>query len=228
MNENFKFFGKLGFIGVFTLVKIYFLSVLSTIVVISTCVSINLASADYSGRTSSGPAHTNGTVGLLSLLSLIAEHPIQSIIYALLVLICFFLISNGIRYTIRKLSVILVHEKKEDILLPKLDQIIQQVNLKTPNSIQTFSDFLQAKVQIIQAIKSSNENRWLKKAATYGVKKVDQLDINFEKENFNLLEEIKNKAIQYLDQQQKPSKKWFFMGIGAQWVLVLIVYCLNK
>lgn len=227
MNENLKYFGKLSLIGLFTLVKIYVITFASTFFALFSCLTINLTYMESAGSSGAKAAHVSGATGLLYVVQLMKEYPIQSLIYVLLTVSLFVIIPMGMRYTIRKLSNKVVHERRDDILIPLLDKIGIAVKEKTPDSIKSLTKITQAKVLMLKYLKASNENRWLKKAAAYGIKKVNTLDIDFEKKDLNVFDEVQIKALAYLEQISKPNKNWFLISIGIQWTLVLVFYLLT-
>ena len=79
-------------------------------------------------------------------------------------------------------------------------------------------------LKLIQEIRDSNDNKWLKKIIIYGFKKVSLNDIDFKDENVSFSDIIKDKIITGLKNVSKPNRNFFWIILGVQIILFLLIF----
>ncbi|ENA1795522.1 hypothetical protein ABF176_002369 [Flavobacterium psychrophilum] len=218
MNENFKYFAKLSGIAIATFLKINILAVFSTVIVIiiEFLLLTKNIDAGHSGHASAIP---------FLILTFFAR-PVGSILWYL-TCICspFLFFALGNKYIISKLSHKLITDKSESLINPLLERIFQKFKTKQPEILKNTGDFSVNKLKIIQEIKNDKtENKWMRKIIVFGMKKIKLDDVDFNKENQNFYDIIKEKTIQSLKNISEPSRKLIWITIGIQWVILIFIW----
>jgi len=77
-------------------------------------------------------------------------------------------------------------------------------------------------LKILQEIRDSKENKWLKKIIIYGFKKVELDEIDFKNENVSFTEILKGKIIDKLEDISQPSRLFFYLILGWQALILLL------
>ncbi|MDA6069501.1 hypothetical protein NJT12_07715 [Flavobacterium sp. AC] len=215
MNDNLKYATKLFGSATFSFIKINIIGQLFLIFisVISLCTII------YQSGT--GMGHADGASILLLLFAL------RPIGYTLTVVsifaIPFLLFTLGNKYIISKTIHQLLSDKGEVLLFPIIDKVLDKIKSKQPDLLKKGTDKTKLKLKLIQEIRDSKENKWLKKIIIYGFKKVNLDDVDFRDENVSFTEIIKNKIIEGLKSISKPTRNFFWIIVGLQLTVMILV-----
>ncbi|MFH6994007.1 hypothetical protein [Flavobacterium sp. FlaQc-48] len=217
MNDNLKYATKLFGSATFSFIKINIIGQLFLIFIsiISLCTII------YQSGTGTG--HANGSAILLLLFAL------RPIGYTLTVVsifaVPFLLFSLGNKYIISKTINRLLSDKGEVLLFPIIDKVLSKIKSNQPELLKTGADKTKLKLKLLQEIRDSKENKWLKKIILYGFKKVNLDDVDFRDENVSFSDIIKTKIITGLKNISKPSRNFFWIILGVQiTIMILIIF----
>lgn len=215
MKDNLKFAGTLFSSAAFTFFKINILGqfLIILIEIFTFCTIIY-----QSGH---GTGHMNGSAIVIVLFAL------RPIGYTLTVLSIFatpfILFSFGNKYILSKTIHKLLSEKGEELLFPIIDKILTKVQSNQPELLRAGTDKTKLKLKLLQEIRDSKENKWLKKIILYGFKKVNLDDVDFSDENVSFTDIIKNKIIIGLKNISEPSRNFFWIILGIEIVLSILV-----
>lgn len=215
MNDNLKYATKLFGSATFSFIKINIIGQLFLIFIsiISLCTII------YQSGTGTG--HANGSAILLLLFAL------RPIGYTLTVVsifaVPFLLFSLGNKYIISKTINRLLSDKGEVLLFPIIDKVLSKIKSNQPELLKTGADKTKLKLKLLQEIRDSKENKWLKKIILYGFKKVNLDDVDFRDENVSFSDIIKTKIITGLKNISKPSRNFFWIILGVQITIMILV-----
>ncbi|MDI9312574.1 MAG: hypothetical protein QM535_20350 [Limnohabitans sp.] len=160
-----------------------------------------------------------------SILELFTSRPFAiSIVLLLIIAIPFILFSFGNKYLISKIIHLIIAEKGEKVIYPILDTTFNKIKSTHPPLVEKGADFLTLKLKFLQEIKSSTENKWVKKAITYGFSKIEINENDLQQENVDFGELIKIKVMGILKEISEPDKLffWIILGINSL-VLTLII-----
>lgn len=218
MKENFKYFAKLSGIAIASFLKINILAVFSTVIVITIEFLLLTKNIDagHSGHASAIP---------FLILTFFAR-PVGSILWYL-TCICspFLFFALGNKYIISKLSHKLITDKSESLINPLLERIFQKFQAKQPEILKNTGDFSLNKLKIIQEIKNDKaENKWIRKIIVFGMEKIKLDDVDFNKENQNFYDIIKEKTIQSLKNISEPSRTLIWATIAIQWAILIFIW----
>jgi hypothetical protein len=218
LKENFKYFAKLSGVAIASFLKINILAVFSTVIVIIVEFLILTKNIDagHSGHASPIPF----------LLLTFFTRPVGSILWYL-TSICspFLFFALGNKYIISKLSHKLITDKSESIINPLLERIFQKFKTKQPEILKNTGDFSLNKLKIIQEIKNDTiENKWMRKIIVFGMKKIKLDDVDFNKENQNFYDIIKEKTLQSLKDISETSRKLIWITIAIQWAILIFIW----
>lgn len=215
MIDNLKYATKLFGTASFSFLKINIPGQLLIIII----GVINLFVIVYQSGT--GMGHTTGSAIVLLLFAL------RPIGYSL-TLLCLFvgpflLFSLGNKYVISKTINKLLSDKGEILLFPIIDKILTKIKSNQPDILKKGTDTAILKLKLIQEIRDSNDNKWLKRIIIYGFKKVSLDDVDFKDENISIPDIIKNKIITGLKNISKPNRNFFWIIIGVQIIIMILV-----
>lgn len=218
MKENFKYFAKLSGIAIASFLKINILAVFSTVIVIIIEFFLLTKNIDagHSGHASAIP---------FLILTFFAR-PFGSVLWYL-TCICspFLFFALGNKYIISKLSHKLITDKSESLINPLLERIFKKFQTKQPEILKNTGDFSLNKLKIIQEIKNDKtENKWMRKIIVFGMKKIKLDDVDFNKENQNFYDIIKEKTLQSLKDISEPSRKLIWIAIAIQWAILIFIW----
>lgn len=218
MKENFKYYAKLSGIALVSFLKINVLATLITITVtiIEFFILTKNIDAGHSGHVSPIPF----------LILTFFTRPIGSLLWYLTFIFSpfiFFALSN--KYIISKLSHQLITDKSESLINPFLEKTFQKLQTKQPQILKNTGDFSLNKLKIIQEIQNDKtENKWLRKIIVFGMKKIKLNDVDFQQENQNFNDIIKEKTIQSLKNMSEPSKKLIWIVFAIQGAILLFIW----
>lgn len=215
MNDNLKYVTKLFGSATFSFIKINIIGQLLYIFIgIFTIGTIIY----QSGK---GLGHVTG-FAILPLL--FALRPIGFGLTFLLIFIGpFLLFSLGNKYVISKTIHKLLSDKGEVLLFPIIDKVLDKIKANQPDLLKKGADQTKLKLKLIQEIRDSNDNKWLKKIIIYGFKKVSLDDVDFRDENVSFSDIIKDKIITGLKNISKPSRNFFWIILGIQFTVLILV-----
>lgn len=215
MTDNLKYAAKLFSSAAFSFFKINILGqfLIVLIEIFTFCTIIY-----QSGH---GTGHMNGSAIVIVLFAL------RPIGYTLTVLSIFatpfVLFSLGNKYILSKTIHKLLSDKGEVLLFPIIDKVLSKVKLNQPELLKTGADKTKLKLKLLQEIRDSKENKWLKKIILYGFKKVNLDDVDFTDENVSFTDIIKNKIITGLKNISEPSRNFFWIILAIEIVLSILV-----
>ena len=126
-------------------------------------------------------------------------------------------------YVMYKIIYQLISDNSEKELEPILDKSLASMKLKFPKLMQKGVDFSMTKLKLIEEIKTSNENRFIKKIIVFCLDQVYLADVDLNKENTSFEEILKIKIIQILKGITEPTRIWILLVILFQWLVVLFI-----
>ncbi|WP_394772697.1 hypothetical protein [Flavobacterium sp.] len=218
MNDNLKYITKLFSTATFSFIKINIIGQLlvAFIAVLTLCTVI------YQSSSGPGLAHANGIAIVLVLFAL---RPIGFSLAVLCIFILpFLLFSLGNKYILSKTINKIISDKGEVLLYPIIDKILSKINSNHPDLLKKGTDTAKLKLKVLQEIKDSKENKWLKKIIIFGFRKVSLDDVDFTDENINLSDVIKEKTITVLKNVSQPSRNFFWIILGIQITLFILIF----
>lgn len=215
MNKQLKQISKLVRIGLFSWVKIMSLSIVSTLLSFIVGVYYFFKNITESELT------TNNWLG--DLWGILSSN--------LLAVFFLFLVFNSIwlliylanDYVMYKIIYQLISDNSEKVLEPILDKSLASMKSKFPKLMQKGADFSMTKLKLIEEIKISKENRFIKKIIVFCLDQVYLADVDLNKENTSFEEILKIKIIQVLKGITEPTRVWILLVILFQWLVVLFI-----
>ncbi len=227
MNENVKYFGKLSFVIVFTWLKINVLNIFSTLITFFIAIGFlmeNIAKITEGTSIGSGAAHAGGLEAIVGFFHVFSIRPVQSGLILFIVLLSFVMFIAGGRYIFRKIAGRIVKEKSNDLILPAMDSALAFVKGNIPSKVSSLGEAMRLKLKMIQAVKNQTQNKWVRKALVFGFKKIRLNDIDFQKEDLDIFDEIRTKMVVKMNSIETASKKYIWACVLGQWLSVLIIY----
>lgn len=215
MNDNLKYTAKLFSSATFSFFKINIIGqfLYALIGVFTLCTIV------YQSGT--GMGHVTGGAAIMLLFAL------RPIGFGLTVISIFagpfLLFTLGNKYIMSKIINKLISDKGEVLLFPIIDKVIDKLKLKQPELLKTGADKAMLQLKLIQAFKDSDENKWVKKILVYGLKKISLDEVDFKDENVSFSDIIKNKIITGLKNVSQPSRNFFWISLGVQIVLLILI-----
>lgn len=215
MNDNLKYVTKLFSSATFSFFKINIIGQLLYAII----GVIALFTIVYQSGAKMG--HINGSAIIMVLFAL---RPIGFSLTLLSLLAGpFLLFSLGNKYIISKTINKLLSDKGEILLFPIIDKVLNKVKLNQPDLLRQGADKTKLKLKLIQEIRDTNENKWLKKIIIYGFKKVSLDEVDFNDENVSFTDIIKDKIITGLKNVSKPSRNFFWIILGIQITILILI-----
>lgn len=216
MNDNLKYATKIFGSATFSFFKINIIGqILYAIIGICTICTIIYQSGAKMG-------HINGPAIVLVLFAL------RPIGFGLTLISLFagpfLLFSLGNKYIISKTINKLLSDKGEVLLYPIIDKVLNKIKINQPDLLKQGTDKTKLKLKLIQEIRDSKDNKWLKKIIIYGFKKVSLEDVDFKDENVSFTEIIKDKIITGLKNISKPSRNFFWIILAIQIIIFILVF----
>jgi CMP-N-acetylneuraminic acid synthetase len=126
-------------------------------------------------------------------------------------------------YVTYKIIYQLISDNSEKVIEPILDKSLASMKAKFPKLMQKGADFSMTKLKLIEEIKTSNENRFIKKIIVFCLDQVYLADVDLNKENVSFEEILKIKIIQILKGITEPTRIWILLVILFQWLVVLFI-----
>lgn len=219
-SDHVKYFAKLFGRATLSFIKINLVGqLLIAILGVSTFVLLFYHLPDSLG--SPGPVHANGIAVVFVMFML---NPIGFGLTLITVLAFpFLLFSLGNKYVLSKSIHQLISDKGETMLFPIIDKILNKVKQHSPELFTSGLDYTKLQLKILQELKDSKENKWLKKILTFGFEKIRLDEVDFTGENVSFTEIIKSEIIEKLKEVSMPNRNFFYIIIGIQALLFLLV-----
>ncbi len=215
MNNQLKQVGKLARIGLFSWVKIMLLSIFST--VLSFIIGLYYF---IKGITESEISSTNWFGDLWEIMS---SNLVSAFFLFLVFNSIWLLIYLANDYVTYKIIYQLISDNSEKVLEPILDKSLASMKAKFPKLMQKGADFSMTKLKLIEEIKTSKENRFIKKIIVFCLDQVYLADVDLNKENASFEEILKIKIIQILKGITEPTRIWILLVILFQWLVVIFI-----
>jgi hypothetical protein len=215
MNNQLKQISKLARIGLFSWVKIMLLSILSTIL------SFILGVYYFFKNITESELTTNNWLG--DLWEILSSNLVSVFFLFLVFNSIWLLIYLANDYVTYKIIYQLISDNSEKVIEPILDKTLASMKAKFPKLMQKGADFSMTKLKLIEEIKTSNENRFIKKIIVFCLDQVYLADVDLNKENTSFEEILKIKIIQILKGITEPTRIWILLVILFQWLVVLFI-----
>jgi len=218
MNDNLKYATKLFGSASFSFLKINIIGqLLICFLSIATLLIFLFQSAD-------GPGAPGHTVAIAIIITLFFERPVGFTLIALSLFVTpFILLSLGNKYIISKTINKLLSDKGETLLFPIIDKVFSKIKSNQPDLLKKGTDSTKLKLKLIQEIRDSKDNKWLKKIIIYGFKKVNLDDVDFTDEKVSFTDIIKDKTITGLKNVSQPSRNFFWIILGLQIIILILI-----
>ncbi|MCU7616103.1 hypothetical protein NZ698_02735 [Chryseobacterium sp. PBS4-4] len=217
INEDVKYFAKLFGRATFSFLKINLIGQFAIAILCITTIMLIITQTYSSGG---GPVYTSGEAAVAVLFM---QRPIAFGLAVISILASpFLLFSMGNKYVMFKTINRLIADKGENLLFPILDKLLLKVKEHQPELFRQGVDKTKLQLRILQEIRDSKQNKWLKKIIAFGFKKVDLNEIDFKDENVSFSEIIKVKIIDQLKSISEPSRLFFWVILGIN-VLILVL-----
>ncbi|WP_163411000.1 hypothetical protein [Flavobacterium ajazii] len=217
MTDNFKYATKLFGSATFSFLKI---NIIGQLLIFALSVATLLI---FLFQSSDGPGAPGA--GIAVLLILFFERPIGFTLITLSIFITpFVLFSFGNKYIISKTVNKILSDKGEALLYPIIEKVLGKIKSNQPDLLKKGTDNTKLKLKLIQEISDSKDNnKWLKKIIIYGLKKANLDDVDFSDEKLSFTDVIKEKTISGLKNVSEPSRNFFWIILGIQILLLILV-----
>ncbi|MBU3658474.1 MAG: hypothetical protein FGM14_01265 [Flavobacteriales bacterium] len=215
MNNQLKQISQLTRIGLFSWVKIMLLSIVSTVLSFILGVYYFFKSVSESKLTAND--------WLNDLWTIISSHLFEAFFLFLVFNSIWLLIYLANDYVTFKIIHKLISDNSEKILEPILEKSLASVKSKFPKLMQKGADFSMTKLKLIEEIKTSKENRFIKRIILFCLDQVYLADVDLSKENTSFEEILKIKIIQILKGITEPTRIWILLVILFQWLVVVFI-----
>ena len=158
-----------------------------------------------------------------SLFKIITIRPISIIItFVVVILSPILAFKLGNKYIINKISLTILDNSKENFIFPILDKIFYNIQKNNPKLLELGIETIELKSKLIEEIKNSNNNKWMKRLVINEIQKLKLDKIKNNYEEINLKKLITNKIFDNLKITPKPSKKFIFFIISAQFFFYIL------
>jgi hypothetical protein len=216
--DKLKYTARLAGVAAFTLMKIMLAGIMFSAVAGTTALIIILAQLQGAGH---GLAHA----GAAAMALLFAIRPFGMIIFCVIAFVSPWLfLVLGNKYILRKIIYRIIKDKGESLLEPLLDTILGKLKKNQPELLKQGTDMARLRLQALQEIKSSSENKWLRRAAAWGLSKAQLDHLEAGNETLDFTDIIKQRTIAALHDSMAPSRKFFWVIVGVEWLLVALIY----
>jgi hypothetical protein len=215
MNNQLKQISKLARIGVFSWVKIMLLSILSTLL------SFILGVYYFFKNITESELSSNNWLG--DIWGIITSNLTAAFFLFLVFNSIWLLIYLANDYVMYKIIYQLISDNSEKVLEPILDKSLASMKTKFPKLMQKGADYSMTKLKLIEEIKTSKENRFIKKIIVFCLDQVYLADVDLNKENATFEEILKLKIIQILKGITEPTRIWILLVILFQWLVVFFI-----
>lgn len=219
VTNQLKYLSKLSATFLFSVLKIYGIGILSTVIVM--VAGIYILSASFG----SGLGHSGA---YLFIVAAITTKPVSASLFFLLMIAAPFCIGIlATKYAMSNVISKLVQVYSEPILIPAIDKVMNKFRSGQPAVIRNSADYALVKIQLINEFKNSSENKIIKKVLSYALKKMSFDELDLKNGNISFYDLIKTKLIEKLHELAEPSAMIFYIYIGLQWLSLALLYFLN-
>lgn len=214
--DRVKYGAGLAASAAFSFLKINLLGGLSTALSV-TCILLLVVGQSFEGG---GPGHAGAWAVVVALFSV---RPVAMVLATLLFFASpFVLFALGNKYILMKLAGRLLNDNGEAYLYPLIDKALSKVRTEQPELMRKGGDSLKARLRLIQSMKDQQENKWTKRITLWGLKKADLSNVDFGAEDLSLTQVIRDRIISALRSSTTPSRKFFGIIVGLQWLVVVL------
>lgn len=219
ITNHLKYFSKLSAVFIFSILKIYAIGILSTVITFTLGIYL-LANSLGASLGHSG--------ALAFLVVTVMAKPLSAgLFYVLMIIAPFCTIFFATKYAMSRIISRLIQDHSKTILIPFIDKILDKFKSNQPIVVRTSADYALAKVKLLNEFKNSSENKILKRILGYALKKVKFDELNLGDENVNFYDIIKTTLVEKLHELAEPSAMLFYIYIGLQWLSLILIYFLN-
>ncbi|MGU3373619.1 hypothetical protein [Chryseobacterium sp. M5A1_1a] len=219
ITTHLKYFSKLSAVFIFSILKIYAIGILSTVITFTLGIYL-LANSLGSSLGHSG--------ALAFLVATIMAKPVSAgLFYLLMIIAPFGTAIFATKYAMSRIISRLIQDHSKTILVPFIDKVLDKFKTNQPIMVRTNADYALAKVKLLNEFQSSSENKILKRILGYALKKIKFDELNLDNENANFYDIIKTTLIEKLHELAEPSAMLFYIYIGLQWLSLILIYFLN-
>ncbi|KFF03098.1 hypothetical protein [Chryseobacterium luteum] len=219
VTNQIKYFSKLSAVFLGSLLKIYGIGILST--VITFVLGIYILSNSFGSSLGHSGAY-------MFIVAAVTVKPVSSVIFFLLMIAAPFLIGVfSTKYAMANVISRLVQDHSETLLVPAIDKIMNKFKSGQPTVIRNSADYAMVKIKLLNEFKNSSENKILKRILTYALKKLSFDELDLKNENASFYDIVKTKLIEKLHELAEPSAMIFYIYIGLQWLSLGLMYFLK-
>lgn len=214
--DRVKYGASMAASAAFSFLKVNLLGSLSTALAV-TCILLLVVGQSFEGG---GPAHAGGWAVVVALFSVRPAAMLLATIIFFASPFALFVLGN--KYILMKLAGRLLSDNGETYLYPLIDKALSKVRTEQPELLRKGGDALKTRLQLIQGIKDQQENRWTKRITLWGLKKADLSNVDFGAADLSLTQVIRDRIISALRTITTPSRRFFWIIAGLQWLVVLL------
>lgn len=219
ITNQIKYFSKLSVVFILSLLKIYGIGVLSTIITL--VLGLYILSNSFGSSLGHSGAY-------LFIVAAVTVKPVSGSIFLLLMIAAPFVIGIfSTKYAMANIISRLVKDHSETLLIPAIDKILSKFRGGQPAVVRTSADYALMKIKLMNEFKNSSENKILKRILSYGLKKLSFDELDLKNGNANFYDIIKTKLIEKLHELAEPSAMIFYIYIGLQWLSLGLMYFLK-
>ncbi|MGL6126644.1 hypothetical protein [Chryseobacterium artocarpi] len=219
ITTHLKYFSKLSGVFIFSLLKIYAIGILSTVITFTLGIYILAESLGASLGHSGAFAFLIATV--------MAKPFSAGLFYLLMIAAPFCIAIFSTKYGMSRIISRLVQDHSKTILIPFIDKAVEKFKNNQPIVVKNSADYALAKTRLLNEFKNNSENKILKRILSYALNKVKFDELNLGDENTNFDDIIKTTLIEKLHELAEPSAMLFYIYIGLQWLSLILMYFLN-
>lgn len=215
MIDRIKYIATLSTVGIINLVLTYSLTILCTLLT----VALSLFHLLHTPDTAVGP-HSGGEV---TALMIALQKPLQVVLIIIIFVLGYVAIAAGTRYAAAKVTHRIVKDKSENYIYPLLDTVIAKCRALQPEPLKKGANFAVIKLRFIQNISAEKENKWVKRALTLGLKKLNLNETDLNREGLDMYDIIREKTIKALYENTSPSMVFMLIMLFAQWICMVLI-----
>lgn len=219
ITNQIKYFSKLSAVFIGSLLKIYGIGILSTVIVL--VLGLYILSNSFGSSLGHSGAY-------MFIVAAVTTKPVSAVIFFLLMIAAPFVIGIfATKYAMANIISKLVRDHSETLLIPAIDKILSKFRSGQPVVVRNSADYALVKIKLLNEFKNSSENKILKKILSYALKKLSFDELDLKNGNANFYDLIKTKLIEKLHELAEPSAMIFYIYIGLQWLSLGLMYFLK-
>jgi hypothetical protein len=131
--------------------------------------------------------------------------------------------TQGNKYIINKISLIILNDTKANFIYPLLDKAFLNIKNNNPKLLDEGKKTVKLQFKLIEEIENSNNNKWLKQLIVQTLNKINLDVIKNVNENIDLKTLVANKILYSLKSTPKPSRKFIYFIILSQILIYIIL-----